>query len=204
MPFSFRKREEAQLVVGLGNPGAGYRNTRHNAGALAVEKFARGQGLVFKRSLTLRSLVASKRAGVLYATLPQTFMNRSGSAVAALARKKGIAPSRVLVVCDDVALKLGDLRMRVKGSSGGHKGLGSVIEALGTQEVPRLRLGVGPGPAQGDLAAYVLENFEKSEKPLLEGMIVEAVEAIGTWVREGIEAGMNRSNTRANVKEGVN
>ncbi len=171
-----------KLVVGLGNPGKSYAGTRHNVGRRVVEL-----------------LEKDKPEGVvLY--VPDVFMNTSGVPVAQLMRKKGWLPEQVLVVSDDFELSLGSLRIRLKGSSGGHNGLGSVLENLGTQQVPRLRLGIGPVPSGEDPADFVLKAFASGEKKAVEEAIQTAAEAVRAAVAEGIETAMNRFNKTAEPK----
>jgi PTH1 family peptidyl-tRNA hydrolase len=205
-PFAFGVRQRRiRMVVGLGNPGPAYRSTRHNAGALAVQKLARIHGAAWRSYRSSRSLIArlDARGGALWLVFPQTFMNCSGEAVASLVRRLKVAPGDVLVVCDDVALPLGQIRLRSRGSGGGHKGLASIIERLGTADFARLRLGIGGGEPAGDLAAYVLEPFAKDEKEPLEAMLARACEAIDLWGKQGIDECMSRFNAAAKTKEGV-
>ena len=193
-----------KLIVGLGNPGREYRDTRHNVGFLVVDEMARRYGLVLvpAPAQVPGSLVA-KRYGAppLLLAKALTFMNRSGEAVAALARYYGISPGELLVVVDDVSLPLGRLRGRARGSAGGHNGLKSVIERLGTSEFPRLRLGVGRGDPRRDLADHVLSKFEPGEVPVLEECIARAADAAEMFAVEGIEKVMNTYNPDATGPE---
>jgi PTH1 family peptidyl-tRNA hydrolase len=164
-----------------------------------VERLASQEGI------RLRSRVALSRVGrgtiegvrVLLA-LPQTLMNASGEAVAALCKKNGIHPSEACIVFDDVALPLGALRMRARGSAGGQKGMASVISCLGTTEIPRLRLGVrGERYSRDrDLADYVLDPFAREERGVFEDVVERAVEALRVWLADGIDAAMKRANTK--------
>jgi PTH1 family peptidyl-tRNA hydrolase len=191
---------ELVLVVGLGNPGDRYTGTRHNVGFDVVEAFARrvGGGSVRLDRLDCRALTGRVRVGekpVLVAR-PQTYMNLSGESVKGLAVKYGIGPDRLLVVLDEVALPVGSLRIRRSGSSGGQKGLQNVLDCLGTDEVPRMRLGVKgenfqPGEPKDD---YVLSRFSKKERPVVDEAIAAAAEAVEVFVADGIEAAMNRFN----------
>lgn len=193
-------KESVKLIVGLGNPGAAYQRTRHNAGALAVERLARDNRGVFKPHRSFKSLLASwpRGTGHVIAVLPQTYMNLSGEAVAALVRKKGVRPQDLLVVYDDVALPLGEMRLKPSGSSGGHNGLDSCIERLGTKDFARLRLGIAGarGRARDDLSDYVLSKFSKDEASVLKGVLEKACEAMETWVEKGLEPAMNRYNKK--------
>ncbi len=190
--------DRIKLIVGLGNPGLSYRHTRHNAGAQAVERLAKKHRLIFRPNRSFKSLVVSGKIEDINVclALPQTFMNLSGVAVSALLRKKHIALRDILVVCDDVALPLGEIRLKASGSYGGHNGLASVIERLGTKDFSRLRLGVGSGPGDKDLADYVLSGFQKSERTALNGMLDTAVEAIEVWASKGIDKCMNHFNKK--------
>ena len=182
------------LVVGLGNPGAEYRDTRHNVGFLVVEELARRWG-VSPRGAECNARLAARDGALL--ALPQTYMNRSGYAVRCLVERHGIEPERVLVVLDEVALPLGKLRMRAGGSPGGHRGLESILESLQTDRVPRLRLGVraGEAPPNGEeLVEFVLTPFAPEEREPVETMISRAADAAAHWVLEGVEATASRYN----------
>jgi PTH1 family peptidyl-tRNA hydrolase len=191
-------KDPIKLIVGLGNPGPAYKHTRHNAGASAVERWAKELGLPLKSHRTLKSLLAQgKREGrVFFLVLPQTYMNLSGEAVAGLARKKHIAPQDILVVYDDVALPLGTLRVRPCGGAGGHHGLVSIIENLGTKDFARLRLGIAGQRRDDDLAAYVLSRFDKDEEGTVKEMTQRAVQAIDMWMGQGVELTMGRFNSK--------
>ncbi len=192
------KKDGVKLIVGLGNPGSAYHGTRHNIGSRTVELLAKKNKLVFKNNRSFKSFYVKGSIGgqPVILALPQTFMNLSGVAVASLVKKKNIPLKDILVVCDDVALSLGQIRCRPQGSSGGHNGVASCIERLGTNEFARLRLGVGREGEKKDLADYVLSLFKKEEKPDVEVMLKRAVEALEIWVFEGIEECMNRYNTK--------
>ncbi len=183
-----------KLVVGLGNPGAAYRDTRHNVGFRVVEEVARRAG-VRLRTGECNSLVASIPGALL--ALPQTFMNRSGYAVRCLVEKHGVPPEAVLVVLDEVALPLGKLRVRPSGSPGGHRGLESILENLQSAAVPRLRLGVREEeePVPGEqLADYVLEPFTTAAREQVEEMVLRGADAVEVWLRDGVERAMARFN----------
>lgn len=197
-------KHSIKLIVGLGNPGAAYQHTRHNAGALAVEKLAKAQHSTFRLNRSFKSLLASLKCAdaQAVAALPQTYMNLSGDAVAALVRKKGVAPVDLLVVYDDMALSLGEMRLKASGSSGGHNGVASVIERLGTKDFARLRLGIAGASAHDDLSDYVLSKFTKEEEPLLKRILEKACEAMDTWMQAGLERAMNRYNKKGE-KRGV-
>lgn len=186
-----------KLIVGLGNPGRKYDQTRHNVGfevidtlaarwqiSLATEKFHGWFG---------DGLIGDERVALLK---PITFMNRSGQAVMAAGRFYQLELGDLLIVTDDVALPLGTLRMRTKGSAGGHNGLGDIIERIGSGDFCRLRLGVGP--AIGDMASFVLNRFGESEKTDVRFMVEKSADAVECWVREGPDMTMTRFNGQTN------
>jgi PTH1 family peptidyl-tRNA hydrolase len=197
-----------KLIVGLGNPGREYRETRHNVGYLVVEELARRYGVTFSMAPSqVPETFVGKKFGkkfgeppVLLAK-PLTFMNRSGDAVAALQRYYDLAAEDLLVVVDEVALPFGRLRARARGSAGGHNGLKSVIERIGTTEFARLRLGVGRGDSRRDLADHVLSTFEPEEKKELESFITLAADAAEMFAVENIAKVMNRYNPDATGPE---
>jgi len=185
-----------KLIVGLGNPGRRYRDTRHNVGFAVVEALAERHGGTFE-SAPSEALVARLRTvgdGGTLLLKPLTMMNASGFAVSEVARYFRIAFGDILVVADDVNLPLGRLRARPGGSAGGHNGFRSIIEQLGTTGFARLRMGVGRGDPRRDLADYVLGGFDADERPLATDMIGRAADASEVFVAEGIEKVMNRFN----------
>lgn len=203
-----------KLVAGLGNPGPKYAGTRHNVGFEVLDELARRHGLSFDAA-PADALMAKWRTpltegGVLFVK-PLTFMNRSGIAVGELARYFRVATPDILVIVDEVALDLGRLRARARGSAGGHNGLKSIAEHLGTEEYPRLRMGVGrprgEGPpgvgnaARRDLADHVLARFEADEAPIVSEMVERAADAIETFIESGIESVMNAFNRKDDRKE---
>ena len=184
-----------KLIVGLGNPGPKYRGTRHNVGFEVVDELARRRLLEFGSSPT-DALMARERgphARVMLAK-PLTYMNRSGGAVAALAHYYRIEPEALLVVADDVNLPVGRLRARRRGSDGGHNGFASIIQALGTDVFPRLRVGVGRGHTERRLASHVLARFDEPEREEMAAAIARAADAVEAFVGDGIDAMMNRFN----------
>ena len=190
-----------RLILGLGNPGEEYRDTRHNVGFRVVEELARRWETPIDRldcnSLTGRSLLEEAGEGGVLLARPQTYMNRSGYAARCFAERYGIDPAAVLVVYDEVNLPLGKIRLRRSGSPAGHRGLESVIENLRTAEVPRLRLGVAAGegrPTGEELVEFVLSPFAAEEREAVEEMVRRAADACEAWVREGIEAAMQTFN----------
>ena len=186
-----------KIVAGLGNPGAEYRNTRHNVGFLVIDRLATELGVsVGKRKF--RSLIGDGKhegEGVLLMK-PQTYMNLSGGAIREAVRFHGLAPSDVLVICDDVNLPLGRLRLRPDGSHGGQNGLKSIIADLGTDAFPRLRVGVGRPEGNAGLKDYVLGKWERDEIPIMQEQVGRAAEAALCFLHEGIEAVMNRYNAK--------
>jgi len=186
-----------KLVAGLGNPGRQYQGTRHNLGFEVVDEVARRHGLTFETApadaLQAKWRRAAGEAPVLLVK-PLTFMNLSGQAVGALARFYKIAPADLLVVCDDVNLALGRLRTRGAGSEGGHNGLRSIAQDLGTADYPRLRVGVGRGDGRRDLADHVLARFEPDEKSQVDDAVTRAADAVELWTAEGLAATMNAFN----------
>lgn len=191
-----------KLLVGLGNPGPQYRDTRHNAGFMVADALAARWGVDQWREQH-RALTASVRVGAEAVLLakPMTFMNLSGEAVAGLARFYRVEPADVLVIVDEVALPLGRLRARPEGSAGGHNGLKSVIQHLGTTAFPRLRVGVGRGDARRDLADHVLGRFEPSERAEVEAAVLRAAEAAETFVSDGIGRVMNAFNAASEAQD---
>jgi PTH1 family peptidyl-tRNA hydrolase len=185
-----------KLIVGLGNPGREYRDTRHNVGFMVVDEIARRHGLDWAMAPSqVPDAFVVKRFGAAPVLLakPLTFMNRSGEAVAALTRYYDIAPADMLIVVDDIDLPFGRLRARARGSAGTHNGLRSVVDRLGTG-FPRLRLGVGRGDARRDLADHVLSKFERSEQDALPELIARAADAAEMFAVDGIAKVMNTYN----------
>ncbi len=185
--------EGRRIILGLGNPGSRYADTRHNVGFRVVEELARRLGLALAQR-ECNALIAGDRRLLLAA--PQTYMNRSGHAARCLLERRSQVPQELLVVIDEVHLPLGSLRLRPAGSPAGHRGLESVLESLGTDRVPRLRLGVGGPENIEDLVSFVLEPFGAHERPTVEEMIVRGADACELWAREGAEAAMQRCNRR--------
>lgn len=186
-----------RIVVGLGNPGPGYGSTRHNVGFLVVDEVRRRHGdpAEERASRSLCAVVSVAGIEILLAR-PQTYMNRSGLAVAALLERRKAGPADLLVVCDDFYLAFGGLRLRPRGSHGGHQGLRSVIESLGTQEFARLRVGVGPPEPEQDHADFVLAPFGAPERRRLREVVETASDCVEAAVSDGIERAMGRFNRR--------
>ncbi|HEY3369041.1 MAG TPA: aminoacyl-tRNA hydrolase [Symbiobacteriaceae bacterium] len=186
-----------KLIVGLGNPGAKYANTRHNVGWMALDAFAKKRGVTTDKNGfhgvygEIRGATPDERVILLK---PLTYMNLSGQAVAAAARFFKVAQADLLVIYDDLDLAPGKLRMREKGSAGGHNGMKSIIQDLGTQEFPRLRLGIGR-PAPGwEVVDWVLTSFKGDDEAAIAGALPKAVEAVECWLSEGLLQAMTRFN----------
>jgi PTH1 family peptidyl-tRNA hydrolase len=193
-----------KLVVGLGNPGREYRDTRHNVGFLVVDEIARRHHLTWAMAPSqVPDAFVVKRFGPepMWLAKPLTFMNRSGDVVAALARYFDVPPADLLIVVDDVDLPFGRLRARARGSAGTHNGLRSIVDRLGSTEFPRLRLGVGRGDARRDLADHVLSKFEPGEQADLDMFIARAADAAEMFAAEGISKVMNAYNADAAAPE---
>ena len=184
-----------RFVVGLGNPGEKYRRTRHNVGFMVVDALA-AEASVPRWYEEADALVCEAEVGGQEALLvkPQTFMNRSGIAVAHLVQAQAGAVSDVLVILDDVALDLGTLRIRERGGHGGHNGLRSIVELLGSEDFPRLRVGIKRGEVQGDLADYVLAPFPEEDVLVVQEVVGYAVEALECALRDGTAEAMSRYN----------
>ncbi len=185
-----------KLVVGLGNPGRKYDGTRHNVGfrivAEVARKFAGSSPKTAFQGEVVEVNIAGQRTLLL---CPQTFMNLSGGSVLAARDFYKIDNDDLLVVCDDFNIPLGRLRMRPKGSAGGQKGLADIIQRLGTDEMSRLRVGVGPVPSGWDAADFVLGKFAKDQQTEIDITVAEAVDAVSDWVSLGIANAMNRHNS---------
>ena len=186
------------LVVGLGNPGQEYKNTRHNIGFMVLDELARTCGFSFEESRPFKAHISKFNLhgkNVLFLK-PQTYMNLSGQAVTAAANFYKIPPQNILVICDDLSLELGTLRLRQKGSSGGQKGLENIINLLGSQDVSRLRLGIGPRPEFVDAKNYVLGKFPLEQKELLNSAVVKAKDTVDKFLKEGFIPAQQFANSR--------
>jgi PTH1 family peptidyl-tRNA hydrolase len=184
-----------KLVVGLGNPGRKYEGTRHNVGFAVLHELARRHRAARPKNNFQGELAETELSGQKTLLLwPQTFMNLSGASVLAARDFYKLENPDLLVVCDDFNLPLAKLRFRSEGSAGGQKGLADVIDRLGTELVPRLRLGVGPVPPHWDPADFVLAQFTKEERSLVEPTLARAADAVEDWVAQGIESCMNKYN----------
>ena len=185
------------LIAGLGNPGKEYETTRHNAGFLVLDTLAQKLGADLSerkhRALCGKAVIGGQKVILLK---PQTYMNSSGESIRAAADYYKVPPEDILVVYDDISLAPGQLRIRAKGSAGGHNGIKSIIAHLGTQEFPRVKVGIGEKPPRMDLADYVLGHFSSGEKKIMEEAAKEAADAICEIVNVGIEQAMNDHNRR--------
>lgn len=191
------------LIVGLGNPGKEYATTRHNAGFLVAQRIADLFHMEFIRSGKYHGLLAQGmiEEEKVYLLLPTTYMNVSGVAVKAFVAEKKIALENVLVICDDFQLPFGELRFRPKGSAGGHNGLASVIEQLQTQDVPRLRLGIGSPKSKDQVTDFVLSEFKTSEKKQLVEIIDRAASGCRSFLVSGISHTMAEFNKKSKKEE---
>ncbi len=189
------------LIAGLGNPGKDYKNNRHNIGFMLLNFFAERQREDFSRiesnALVTKTNYGNKR---LLLVKPQGFMNRSGQAVGSLVKYYKIPHEQILIIYDDVDLSLGQIRIRPFGGSGGHKGISSIIDRLGTDMFPRMRLGIGRPPGKKNAAAYVLQDFSTSEMETVEFMLIRAIDALDEYLTNGLEAAMNKYNVSEDIQ----
>lgn len=185
-----------KLIVGLGNPGRIYRDSRHNIGWMTVKVLSKGYKISLKKDEGSLSLVGKgkiKDQDVVLA-LPLTFMNLSGIAVKALLKKYKIGLENLLVVCDDLDLELGRFKIKPSGSFGGHRGLKSIIDSLGSQSFSRLRIGIGRPSVDIDIARYVLLHFTKKQRQEVKNIIEKVIECCRVWITKGIRESMNIFN----------
>jgi PTH1 family peptidyl-tRNA hydrolase len=192
--------EQISVVCGLGNPGARYRSTRHNLGFLTLDLLSRRHALSWRRAGGPSQEARWRAAGRTIVLLkPLTYMNESGAAVSRVA---GLSPAGLLVVSDDLNLPLGRLRFRMGGGSGGHNGLASIIDRLGTEAFPRLRLGIGGAPGGIDWADFVLTDFPAEERETADALVEAAADAVELAVRRGLHAAMQRYNGGGGAGDG--
>lgn len=192
MSSSFR------LIVGLGNPENKYALTRHNLGFMVVRYLGQKLKADFRRSSFLEAMMAKAKidrweVGLF---LPLTYVNRSGVAVKKMVVRKKLEEGNILVICDDLNLDFGQIRLRAQGSHGGHNGLSSITESLGSEKFPRLRMGIGHLRSKGQMADYVLEEFSPQEKARLDEFIQKAAECCLVWVKENMNKAMEQFNRR--------
>jgi len=199
----FSETEVTKIIVGLGNPGRGYAYNRHNVGFRCLNHLAKLHSIRFdRRQCRARVGVGEVAGSGLLLAKPQTFVNLSGEAVSCLVRKHGIPLSGLLVICDDLDLPLGKIRLRPNGGSGGHNGMKSIISALGSEDFPRIRVGIGR-PMQSEglsnvnedvIVRYVLSDFSPEEEKAIKSVIVAVAEAIDCFLSQGVEAAMMKFN----------
>ena len=185
------KAPQIRLIIGLGNPGAEYNRTRHNVGFEVVDLLASAWGLTWQHSKSWHALWAKGEQAIL--VKPTSYMNRSGAPLSAVTNFYKIAPPEILVVLDDLALELGRLRIRTEGGTGGHHGLESIILHLGTETIPRLRIGIGAAPSEGAVD-HVLGRFFEEEIPVVEKTIERAADAVKCAIDKGVLSAMNLFN----------
>ena len=188
-------QEELYLIAGLGNPGKSYERTRHNIGFMAAQEFARKHRFEFRKEAKFKSSLALGQIGSkrIILQMPLTYMNLSGEAVAEVIRYWKIDLAHFLVIVDDIAIPLGEIRLRINSGAGGHNGLKSIEEQLQTQSYARLRIGVGDRQ-QGDLASHVLGRFTEDEAKVVPSVLERSIQAIEIWLDEGITSAMNVAN----------
>ncbi len=188
-----------RFIVGLGNPGSKYEFTRHNIGFRVIDLLSGRWGVRVER-YECNALIGKKGSEIALVK-PMTYMNRSGEALKELSLKYGASPSDFLIIYDDLHLPFGSIRIRRSGSSGGHKGMESIISALGTEDIPRVRLGIGPPPPRG-YEYFVLSEFTDEEMRILPIFLARAADAVETIINEGIEKAMSIYNFKGSLENG--
>jgi len=189
-----------KLVVGLGNPGTKYQGTRHNVGFDLIDRLASGgRGASFTRKFDGQMAETEIDFRRVLLLKPETFMNLSGRSVGQAVRFYKLEPHEILAVCDDLSLPVGKIRIRPGGSDGGQKGLRDIAAHLGTDQFPRLRIGIGE-QGDSDAVAYVLSRFRSPERAVIEDSLILASQAVAVWVTQGIDPAMNRFNGPTNTK----
>ncbi len=195
-----RGEKDMYLVVGLGNPGKKYENTRHNMGFMVIDRLSEMTGTSVDRlkfrALTGECIIGGEKVMLMK---PQTFMNLSGDAVREAARFFRLAPSQIIVIYDDIDIPLGHLRLRKSGSAGTHNGMRSIVNLLGTDQFPRVRVGIGG--ASGDLVNHVIGKISSGEREVLDETVKRAADAVECFIKEGIDMAMNRYNTKKHKDE---
>lgn len=191
-----------KLIVGLGNPGRTYAATRHNVGFRCVNSIARKHGVPFSVRRRAASIAVGEIEGhQVVLAKPRTYMNNSGEGVRYLVERFCAAPADLTIVYDDMDLPLGIVRVRARGSAAGHRGMASLIAALGTQEIPRIRVGIGKPPQGMDPIDYVLSPFTPEEESVVREAVSRVAEAVSCLLQEGIDAAMGRFNSRQVPRE---
>ena len=192
-----RWRQSMYIIAGLGNPGKQYENTRHNAGFMALDALADQLGVSLSekkhKALCGKGMIGGEKALFMK---PQTFMNLSGESIRAAADFYKVEPEHIMVIYDDISLEPGQLRIRKKGSAGGHNGIKSIISHLGSMEFPRIKIGVGAKPPGYDLADYVLGHFSKADQEILQERFEDVYDAVKLIVGDDITEAMNRHNKK--------
>lgn len=184
-----------KLIVGLGNPGKRYDATRHNVGFKTIDYLAQELGMSVSKEKNKALIGEGKLGGERIVLIkPQTYMNLSGEAVAPLAAWYKVEPKDLIIIYDDLALEVGKIRIRAKGSHGGHNGVRSLISLLKTEEIPRIKIGIGQNPPEWATADYVLGNFSTQEQKIIEEAIKRAVEAVRVILGQGLEKAMSQFN----------
>lgn len=183
-----------KLIIGLGNPGARYENTRHNLGAHTVQRIAKKYNKRLRLHRSLKTRLATLHIGrhECMLAVPYAFMNVSGESAALVLKAKNVEPKDILMVHDDMDLELGMMRLRRSGGAGGHKGVASVIQSLRTDQLNRLKLGIGRAPFQGSASDYVLSAFSKKEQRIIDAVVQKAMQVCGVWVQNGTEKAMQQ------------
>jgi len=190
-----------KLVVGLGNPGTKYQGTRHNVGFELIDRLASGgRGASFTRKFDGQMAETEIDFRRVLLLKPETFMNLSGRSVGQAVRFYKLEPHEILAVCDDLSLPVGKIRIRPGGSDGGQKGLRDIAAHLGTDQFPRLRIGIGE-QGDSDAVAYVLSRFRSPERAVIDDSLILASQAVAVWVTQGIDPAMNRFNGPTNIKQ---
>ena len=186
-----------KYIIGLGNPGLEYKSTKHNVGFEVVKALAKEDKIKIKEKRYMALVGRGRIFGrdtVL--VLPQTYMNKSGETVGDLVRDEIIAPEDIIIVCDDINLKLGRIRLKKNGSAGGHKGLESIIHTLGKDDFARMRIGIATDVHKGDITRYVLSPFKRNQRKNVAHIISMAAEALSCWIEKGMDEAMNKFNIR--------
>lgn len=193
-----------KLIVGLGNPGESYKRTRHNLGFMVVDALLEELGVSLKANTKakLQEVKLHLKEEDTVLCKPLTYMNLSGGAVLELARRYSLKAEDILVICDDIHLALGRIKIRAKGSSGGHNGVESIIQSLRTKDFPRLRVGIACSVKGQELSTYVLSKFSAKEKEVIRNSVKRAKEAVLCWLEEGIKAAMNKFNSDREIENG--
>ena len=195
--------EKSFLIVGLGNPGMEYASTRHNIGFMILESLAKHFGFEWqeKKKFSTHLAKGDQDEKNILLTKPQSYMNLSGKTVAPLARYHNIHSNQIMVVIDDLDLPLGSIRMRSNGGNGGHRGLKSIIDNLGTSNFPRLRVGIGRPDLKQKVSGFVLSKFNQDEIDLVEKVILIASKQLACWIRQNLQAAMNNYNGDHSLKK---